>query len=247
MCISREVQLEKQGSNEQKTSFASLNEFEVTASEAQMHSALQPWMVAAMLVQCASVASFVGQLRPLPIPRQASATSAQIHSWSGRRVRRALVDGNDSAGSASVQPPRHPIYWIDECEPHDKTRETAARSARNLPLFLANKGIAPYNVEAFEEALAAYAAYCTKQNKRTDEVPLLLDSCCGTGRSTWNLAKVRPDAFIIGVDKSIARLERNAAFREKTRCARICTEPDTIKLCFFVPAYAYECCVKFGH
>jgi len=119
------------------------------------------------------------------------------------------------AQSTMGEPPRHPIYWIDEVEPHNKTRETAARSARNLPIFLENKGIAPYNAESFREAHDAYLNYCAKINKRVDEVPLVLDSCCGTGRSTWNLAHLRPDAFIIGVDKSLVRLTRNAAFRGK--------------------------------
>lgn len=34
-----------------------------------------------------------------------------------------------------------------------------------------------------------------------------------TPGSTWNLAKSRPEAFVVGVDKSFARLTRNAAFR----------------------------------
>eukprot|EP00802_Teleaulax_amphioxeia_P012823 Tamp_12868.p1 GENE.Tamp_12868~~Tamp_12868.p1 ORF type:complete len:327 (+),score=43.89 Tamp_12868:22-981(+) len=112
-----------------------------------------------------------------------------------------------------AQPPRHPIYWIDECPPHNRTREIAARSARNLPAFLEHKGVAPYNADAFAEARGAYAAYCARQGRQVGDVPLLLDSCCGTGRSTWNLAALRPDAFVIGVDKSLVRLTRNAAFR----------------------------------
>ena len=42
---------------------------------------------------------------------------------------------------------RHPIYWIEECAPHNKTRETAARSARNLASFLTHKG-RPISVSA---------------------------------------------------------------------------------------------------
>jgi len=99
--------------------------------------------------------------------------------------------------------------------------------------------VAPFNVEAFQEASAAYADYwqvqqasqrdartffflpdsnelsSNKQGKRPGEVPVVLDSCCGTGRSTWNMAKLRPDAFIVGVDKSLVRLTRNAAFRDR--------------------------------
>ena len=130
-----------------------------------------------------------------------------------RSLARSLASNENSDGGAQLQ--RHPIYWIDECAPHNRTRETAASSALNLPKFLANKGVAPYNAEAFEEARAAYTRFCFSRNLTVLDVPLLLDSCCGTGRSTWNLAKLRPDAFIIGVDKSLTRLARNAAFRER--------------------------------
>jgi tRNA G46 methylase TrmB len=143
----------------------------------------------------AVVTGFVGRLAPSPpvTPRRA------IAIWALR---------------SDAQPGKHPIYHIHECPPHERTREIAARSARNLPTFLAHKDVAPYNAEAFAEARGAYAAYCERQNKEVGAVPLLLDSCCGTGRSTWNLAALRPDAFVIGVDKSLVRLTRNAAFRQ---------------------------------
>lgn len=38
--------------------------------------------------------------------------------------------------------------------------------------------------------------------------PLVLDSGCGTGDSSRNLAQVHPDHFIIGIDKSLNRLSR---------------------------------------
>lgn len=39
--------------------------------------------------------------------------------------------------------------------------------------------------------------------------PLILDSFCGTGMSTARLAEERPDALVIGIDKSRARLSRH--------------------------------------
>ena len=164
-----------------------------------------PPAVAAVVVHMAVVTGFVGHLTPLPAvtPRRA------IAIWALR---------------ADAQ---HPIYHIDECPPHERTREIAARSARNLPTFLAHKNVAHYNAEAFAEARGAYAAYCEKQNKKVGAVPLLLDSCCGTGRSTWNLAALRPDAFVIGVDKSLVRLTRNAAFREHASLQETVTGADS--------------------
>ncbi len=38
--------------------------------------------------------------------------------------------------------------------------------------------------------------------------PLILDSCCGTGLSTLNLAQNYPEALVIGIDKSAARITR---------------------------------------
>ena len=38
---------------------------------------------------------------------------------------------------------------------------------------------------------------------------VILDSCCGVGQSTRLLAKLNPDALVIGVDKSSNRIERN--------------------------------------
>lgn len=39
--------------------------------------------------------------------------------------------------------------------------------------------------------------------------PIVIDSCCGTGLSTTLLAEQYPDHFVIGIDKSEARLSRN--------------------------------------
>ncbi len=55
---------------------------------------------------------------------------------------------------------RHPIYWIDEVEPHRNTRSLAAKNAKNMFKFLRNKSPAPYNVQAFEYAKAEYDRYC---------------------------------------------------------------------------------------
>ncbi|KAJ1485714.1 hypothetical protein T484DRAFT_1792600, partial [Baffinella frigidus] len=58
--------------------------------------------------------------------------------------------------------------------------------------------------------MAAYEAHCAREGRR---VPLLLDSCCGTGRSTQNIAAAHPEHFVIGVDKSLSRLNRTSSFR----------------------------------
>ncbi|EKX50740.1 hypothetical protein GUITHDRAFT_103331 [Guillardia theta CCMP2712] len=108
---------------------------------------------------------------------------------------------------------RHPIYWIDECEPHEMTRELARKNEQYLYKFLNHKGIAPFNLDAFKEAERAYAAFSREAG---GEPPIIIDSCCGTGRSTYNLARENPTSFVVGVDKSEVRLNRNRIFRESS-------------------------------
>lgn len=59
--------------------------------------------------------------------------------------------------------------------------------------------MAAHNEQAFAECAERVAA-------STD--PLILDSGCGTGASALQLAMANPQALVIGVDKSLARLGR---------------------------------------
>mgnify|MGYP003647118264 FL=1 len=62
------------------------------------------------------------------------------------------------------------------------------------------KPYADHNVEAFKQACAWLA-----ERPR----PIILDSFCGTGESSRQLARQFPSAAVIGVDKSAARLQRH--------------------------------------
>ena len=42
---------------------------------------------------------------------------------------------------------------------------------------------------------------------------IILDSCCGVGQSTRILAERNPQALVIGIDKSLSRIERNVEER----------------------------------
>lgn len=46
--------------------------------------------------------------------------------------------------------------------------------------------------------------------------PIIIDSCCGVGDSTAQLAQRYPDARILGIDKSIARLDKHASYASST-------------------------------
>ncbi|RAJ94979.1 tRNA (guanine(46)-N(7))-methyltransferase TrmB [Aliidiomarina maris] len=52
--------------------------------------------------------------------------------------------------------------------------------------------------------------------------PIVLDSCCGVGESTLQLAQRHPDALVIGVDKSAHRLAKTASYGEvSARCVLV--------------------------
>ncbi|PHI36466.1 SAM-dependent methyltransferase [Pseudoalteromonas sp. GCY] len=62
------------------------------------------------------------------------------------------------------------------------------------------KPIAAHTQNAFDEVNARVQAF---------NGPIILDSCCGVGESTANLAKRHPDALVIGIDKSAHRLDKH--------------------------------------
>jgi len=75
---------------------------------------------------------------------------------------------------------------------HERLAELVDRH-RQAPF---RKPILDYNRAAFETAMNAWGG--TR--------PLILDAACGTGASSVQLAQRYPDAFVIGVDQSEARL-----------------------------------------
>ncbi len=58
-----------------------------------------------------------------------------------------------------------------------------------------------------EHTLVAFAQAQAWIGQR--ENPLILDACCGNGESTLTLAEQHPDALVIGIDKSIHRLQKH--------------------------------------
>jgi tRNA (guanine-N7-)-methyltransferase len=83
---------------------------------------------------------------------------------------------------------------------HEQLHALVARHAATE--FL--KPIASYNRAAFDVSIAAWTS--------AGRMPLILDAGCGVGLSTFHLARQFPDHFVIGVDQSSDRLERNTAW-----------------------------------
>lgn len=78
--------------------------------------------------------------------------------------------------------------------PHSRLAEVVARHAQH-PF---QKPFADYNRTAYATLLAAWDG----------RAPLVLDTGCGVGASTLNLAAQQPDHFIVGIDQSLDRLQR---------------------------------------
>lgn len=76
------------------------------------------------------------------------------------------------------------------------------------------KPVTDYNRSAFELSVAAWRA--------AGAAPLILDTGCGVGLSSYHLAEQFPDHFVIGIDQSQDRLARNTHW----------TGPTPLNLCF---------------
>lgn len=84
--------------------------------------------------------------------------------------------------------------------PHEKIPELVKR-------YLTHPNQKPVNEhtqQAFDEVCKWLDSWPTDGSK-----PLILDSCCGVGESTYRIAKLHPEAKVIGLDKSRMRTEKN--------------------------------------
>ena len=78
------------------------------------------------------------------------------------------------------------------------------------------KPVADFNREAFDAIKS-----CIAEQQR----PLILDSFCGTGLSTTQLAMRQPDHLVIGIDQSAQRLSRQGHTPENCLLLRAECEP----------------------
>jgi hypothetical protein len=98
-----------------------------------------------------------------------SSLSEVFHSLSNRDLDSLHPESEDDFDEehSDENGTKHPIYWIDEIEPHINTRSLAAKNWNNLFKFLSKKSPAPYNIEAFERAKSEYERFCSEV--RTDK------------------------------------------------------------------------------
>ncbi len=68
----------------------------------------------------------------------------------------------------------------------------------------------PYLKPISRHTLAAFET--ARRRLATIDRPLILDSGCGTGESSLFLSSMYPEAFVLGLDKSLVRLQKNPLF-----------------------------------
>lgn len=80
---------------------------------------------------------------------------------------------------------------------HNKLQETVSKYLNSE----CRRPYAAHTRQAFEHA----QGFVTEVAR-----PVILDACCGTAQSTLHLALTHPEHCVIGVDKSLARLQKNS-------------------------------------
>lgn len=84
----------------------------------------------------------------------------------------------------------------------DLLQKTVIKHITHLDRFLAAQPMAEHTRFAFASL-----------QSRLPENHIILDSGCGTGRSSLHLGELFPSSLVVGVDRSLSRLERNQDFR----------------------------------
>jgi tRNA G46 methylase TrmB len=90
-------------------------------------------------------------------------------------------------------------------------------STQNGPNKNLQKALDRYDINNYQRPIAQFSKDSFKKilAKVSDfgNNSIVLDICCGTGESSFNLSSLYPNNLIIGIDKSISRLERKNSFK----------------------------------
>ena len=79
----------------------------------------------------------------------------------------------------------------------------------HLATLLDRHAASPFRKPYADYNRRAFAASIERYERVVHSAPLILDSCCGVGESSIALANAFPDHYVIGVDQSASRLNRN--------------------------------------
>lgn len=151
---------------------------------------------------------------------QSSASGDRIkkHSHSNFQLtqykffRTGTDEDSDDTTTTSVQ---RTEYTIDNivCAPTrpDKLESAVAKACKSLNLYLEKKPIAKHTQQAFDSVVDLIESSNHPTTLQTKTSKIVLDSGCGTGRSSLLLGEMYPDHLIIGVDRSFVRLSKQTS------------------------------------
>lgn len=99
----------------------------------------------------------------------------------------------------------HATQYTIDCPPtdYDHLTKIVTKHLNHLDTYLASRPLAKHTVAAYEALVAQVPNLATQG--------IVLDSGCGTGKSSLRLGKMHPDRLVVGVDRSVARLSKSTA------------------------------------
>jgi tRNA (guanine-N7-)-methyltransferase len=121
------------------------------------------------------------------------------------------VGGTTAGGEATATQTTQ--YTID-CPPTDPDtlNTVVTKHVQSLDRYLSKKPIAGHTRAAFDQLQQQNPDLLVQIRDGGDgysKSKLILDSGCGTGRSSLVLGELFPESFVIGVDRSMVRLRKN--------------------------------------
>ncbi|CAM9380618.1 unnamed protein product, partial [Ectocarpus fasciculatus] len=104
---------------------------------------------------------------------------------------------------------------------HPDVASVAVKHALQLPRFLHHYPISSHTQAAYRHAvdfvLEFHRSNSPEEQQQRSSLPVVLDSGCGTGRSSALLARSNPHLPVIGIDRSAVRLAKGGGGAEKER------------------------------
>ena len=148
----------------------------------------------------------------------------RLHCHSRCRSWRLMAAHTEASSSQSP-------YHIEEGPTHTKVPELASKHVKFRDAWSSHYAAPRHTVEALSEAKTFVSLFYSKHGSEgSGALKVILDSGCGTGRSSALIAAANPDLPVIGLDRSINRLSKNPLYASSTRESAATDPPPNLLL-----------------